>query len=56
MNTIRRCALLAVLFGASACSSSPTTADDALQPSLNTAAADSGTAANRGGGNLMGGN
>jgi hypothetical protein len=56
MNTIRRCALLAVLLVASACSSSPTTADNALQPSLNTAATDSGTTANRGGGNLMGGN
>lgn len=60
MNTFRRCALLAVVLGAVACSSSVVAVDEVRDTQVHTSFDNSPTSAdssaNRGGGNLMGGN
>lgn len=60
MNTFRRLAMLAVVISAAACSSSAMGVDEAhtarVQPSFENTAPATDSSANRGGGNLMGGN
>lgn len=60
MNTFRRLAMLAVVLGAAACSSSTTEVEEGhptgVQPSFENNAPVTDSSANRGGGNLMGGN